>query len=514
MMSNRTIALVTALTLFAGLPACESNSSSASPSSGASDRTEAESSEESTPDDPNNDLAADQTEDDQSAEVRPPSESKAEIMSRLPDVIDRVMPAVVGISTQKSVDMRRSPFGPGGPPMPFPFFDRRDQQRERPERKKRGIGSGAIVSEDGTILTNHHVVKGADEITVRMHDDREFDAKVLGTDEATDIAVIQIKEPPENLQPIEIGNSNKLRLGESVVAIGNPFGLSGTVTYGIVSAKGRANVGLADYEDFIQTDAAINPGNSGGPLVDTNGKLVGINTAIMSRSGGYQGIGFAIPSEMAQSVMNKILEHGEVRRGHLGVAIQSLTPELANAFDLPESTEGVVVAKVEEESPAATAGLKRGDVITHFKGKKVDGASQLRNRVARQSPGDEVNLTIRRNGEQQTMTVTLGALHGDSGTGTHSDILDGLSLGSVDSEARKQFRIPRELDDRVVVTDINPDSPAARTGLQPGDVILEANRKEVTSVEDFAEIYRNAKQRVLVLLYRDGNTLFAPIPKR
>lgn len=510
-MANRTIALLTGLLFVASLPACKSNDSEASPASSNSSKSQTQQ-ESSGGDDPSASPESDGAAS--SPEVKMPSERKANIMGQLPGVIDKVMPAVVGISTTKTVDVRRSPFGPGGPPMPFPFFDRGPND-EPPQREKQGIGSGAIVSKDGTVLTNHHVVKGADDITVRMHDGQEFEAEVLGSDEATDVAVLKIKDPPENLKPIEIGSSEELKLGESVVAIGNPFGLSGTVTYGIVSAKGRANVGLADYEDFIQTDAAINPGNSGGPLVDMNGRLVGVNTAILSRSGGYQGIGFAIPAEMARSVMNKILKHGEVRRGHLGVMIQSLTPELAKAFDLPKTQSGVVVAKVQEGSPAAEAGLKRGDVIVGFKGNKVKDANQLRNAVAQQSPGDEVDLTIRRDGQQQTLDVKLGALHGGEGTGGAGDggLMEGLSLSGLTDSARAQFDVPRQIEGGVVVTEVKPRSPAAKTGLQPGDVILEANRKTVTSVEEFAEVYHAAENRVLLLLYRDGSTLFAPIPK-
>jgi serine protease Do len=302
-----------------------------------------------------------------------------------------------------------------------------------------------------------------------------------------------------------------------VVAIGNPFGLSSSVTYGIVSAKGRANVGLAEYEDFIQTDAAINPGNSGGALVNMQGELIGINTAILSRSGGYQGIGFAIPANMAQSVMTKLLETGEVNRGYLGVLIQTLTPDLAQAFDLPEDTKGVVISNVKEDGPADEAGLQQGDIVVKFDGENIDSANTLRNVVAQKSPGSKVSVTVLRDGDKTTVQVKLGALNGSKdGRLSMKDkgVLQGLTLGEIDQEIRQKLELPEQIDKGVAVLEIEPGSPAARTGLEPGDVILEANRRPIESVGAFAEAYDQANRRLLLLIYRNGQTVFLAIPKQ
>ena len=445
----------------------------------------------------------------------PEKQAKLDIISHLPDVVEKALPGVVGLSTKRVVDSRphQFPFGNN------PFFDDSPFGRRMPDqREQQGMGSGVIVDKDGTILTNNHVVEGADEIRVSFSDRRdELNAKIVGTDKATDIAVLKLENPPEDLKPVPIGDSDKIRLGEPVVAIGNPFGLSSSVTYGIVSAKGRANVGLADYEDFIQTDAAINPGNSGGALLNMEGELIGINTAILSRSGGYQGIGFAIPSKMAQSVMQKLLTTGEVRRGHLGIYIQTLSSELAEAFNLPKDTKGVVVSRVQEDSPAQRSGLQQGDVITKFEGEEVETANDLRNVVAQQSPGSRVDVTVVREGEEKTIEVELGSLGGGTDGKLEFErqgMLQGLVLGSIDSEAREQFDIPEGIEHGLVVSNIKRGSPAARTGLRPGDVILEVNRNKVRSIDQFQEAYDRAERRVLLLIYRDGSTLFLAIPKR
>lgn len=308
------------------------------------------------------------------------------------EVVAAVKPSVVNISSTKTIRRR-------GMPSPFfndPFFKRffGDEFRsfEMPkEYKQSGLGSGVIVDKDGYILTNNHVVKGADEIKVKLSDEREFKGKVIGVDPKTDLAVIKIDS--NHLPVIKLGDSDKLQVGETVIAIGNPFGLSHTVTSGIVSATGRANVGIADYEDFIQTDAAINPGNSGGALVNVRGELVGINTAIFSTTGGYQGIGFAIPSNMTKVVMDSLIKKGKVIRGWLGVTIQPLTPDLAKQFNLKDK-KGVLVADVVEDSPAEKTGIERGDVIVEFDGKKVDDVTDLRNMVANTLPNEEVPIKL------------------------------------------------------------------------------------------------------------------------
>ena len=386
------------------------------------------------------------------------------------------------------------------------------------KREQRGMGSGVVVSKDGTIITNNHVVEGADKIRVSFSNRRtEYEAEIAGTDSATDLAVLKLKEPPQDLKPLSFGNSDDIRLGEPVVAIGNPFGLSSSVTYGIVSAKGRADVGLAEYEDFIQTDAAINPGNSGGALVNMQGELIGINTAILSRSGGYQGIGFAIPANMAESVMTKLLETGEVNRGYLGVLIQTLTPELAQAFDLPDDTKGVVISNVKEGGPADEAGLEQGDIVVTFDGEDIDSANTLRHSVAQKTPGSKVSVTVMRDGEETTVQVKLGALNGSTnGRLSMKDkgVLQGLTLGELDEQIRQKLEIPEQIDQGVAVVDIESGSPAARTGLEPGDVILEANRRPIESVDEFAEAYEKAERRLLLLIYRNGQTVFLAIPKR
>ncbi|MFB6351268.1 MAG: PDZ domain-containing protein [Bradymonadaceae bacterium] len=384
---------------------------------------------------------------------------KVEIISQLPDVVDEAMPGVVGLSTQRVVKRDFPPFFPGAPFGP-----------DAPRRRVRGIGSGVIVDKKGTILTNHHVVQGAD--------------------------------------------SSEIKLGEPVVAIGQPFGLSGTVTYGIVSAKGRQNVGLAEYEDFIQTDAAINPGNSGGALVNMEGQLIGINTAILSKTGGYQGIGFAIPSTMAKRVMTQLIEDGQVERGYLGVLAQTLTPELAEAFGVPKETEGVVITDVQQDSPAAEAGLQQGDVIVEVKGQAITTASDLRLVIAQTPPGKTVEMTVIRGGERRTVQVELGALRKAGGQQKvdQPGMLQGLVLGSIDEKTREEFDLPDNLEKGLVVQGVQPGSPASRTGLRPGDVLLEVNRKELTSIEQLTQAYKQAERRILLLVYRDGNRFYVPIP--
>lgn len=453
------------------------------------------------------------------ADAGPVGESgqkRLELISQLPDVVDQALPGVVGLSTRRAVesDPHRFPFGD------HPFFRDMPFGQQPPEGQRRqrgGVGSGVIVDEDGTIVTNNHVVEGADDIEVRFSERRrQFDATIVGTDKATDLAVLKLENPPEDLQPIPFGESGNLRLGQPVVAIGNPFGLSGSVTYGIVSATGRQDVGLADYEDFIQTDAAINPGNSGGALVNMEGELIGINTAILSRSGGYQGIGFAIPSKMVRSVTRQLIDDGEVERGHLGVLIQDLSPELAEAFDVPKGTTGAVVSRVQPDSPGEEAGLQQGDVIVEFDGQSVESASGLRNRVAHTPPGETVELKIIRQGNARSVEVELGALEGGGGGPHERDkqgMLEGLVLGPVDQQAREEFEIPAEFEQGIVVRDITPGSPASRSGLRPGDVILEVNRQEVASTEDLTGAYQQADRRILLLVYRDQGTLFLAIPK-
>ncbi|MDH7500527.1 MAG: DegQ family serine endoprotease [candidate division NC10 bacterium] len=326
------------------------------------------------------------------------------------EVAKSTKPAVVNISTTKVIRLREAPLSPF---FNDPFFRRFFGEdffrgfRVPPEQRVQSLGSGVIVNQDGYIITNNHVVEQASEIRVLLGDKREFTGRVVATDPRTDVAVVKISG--DHLPTIPWGDSDRLQVGEWVLAIGNPFGLNQTVTAGIISATGRANVGIADYEDFIQTDAAINPGNSGGALVNVRGELIGINTAIFSRSGGYMGIGFAIPSNMAREVMEALIKKGKVTRGWLGVQIQSVTPELAKKFGLRE-TQGVLIAAVSEKSPAQKAGMKRGDIVLEFAGKRMEDPEHLRREVAHTEPGKQVPVKIWRNGKEIMLQVVIEEL--------------------------------------------------------------------------------------------------------
>jgi serine protease Do len=429
------------------------------------------------------------------------------------DIAERAMPSVVNISSTKvrKVDPRTSPF------LNDPFFRHFfGPGNEVPrERREQGLGSGVIVTADGVVLTNNHVVEQADEIKVVTSDRREFDAKVLGTDPKSDLAVIKLQGNVTGLKPAVLGDSSRMRLGDVVLAIGNPFALGQTVTMGIVSAKGRANVGIVDYEDFIQTDAAINPGNSGGALVNMEGQLVGINTAILSRSGGYMGIGFAIPTNMAKPIMESLQKHGKVVRGWLGIAIQDLDQELRRAFKLPADASGVVISDLTPGAPAERAGLKRGDVIQKVNGVPVNSTGELRNAIAAGGTGTDVKLDILRDGKPRTVTAKLGEMPAEPGEtaekpGSRAEpgSLDGLTLESLNPALRRKFQIGSGVTQGAVVTSVAPGSPAARAGLRPGDVVLEVNREKVDSLERFKQLYGSAKGSVLMLVHRAGNTIY------
>ena len=428
-------------------------------------------------------------------------------------VAKKVSPAVVFIQVEKTVqgqpmqgffppfgdDFFRRFFGipgPGGQPHQF-------QAPAQPQRKIMAQGSGFIFRSDGYIMTNNHVVADADKVTVRLEDGREFRGKVVGADPHSDVAVVKIDA--KNLPVLPLGNSDKLEVGEWVIAVGNPFGLSHTITAGIVSAKGRSSVGITDYENFIQTDAAINPGNSGGPLVNLDGQAVGINTAIFSRSGGYMGIGFAIPINMAKAIAEQLIKHGTVIRGYLGISIQDLTPELAKSFNLaPE--KGVLIAQVTQHSPAQKAGLKRGDVIISFDGKPVTKAGPFRNRVALKTPGSKATIKVLRNGEAKTLTVVIGKLP-EKGvlSSKSSEELNklGITVQALTPELAKQLGY--EGQSGVVITRVDPGSIAAMAGLQPGILIEEVNRVPVKTIEDFQRAVRKTPPHgVLLLLIRQG----------
>jgi serine protease Do len=440
--------------------------------------------------------------------------SRVGILDNLADVVDRALPSVVGISTQMKVDARRTPHGSfDRSPSPFPAppgFEGRDPGT------RRAMGSGVVISTDGYVLTNNHVVEGADQIRVRIDQGREYDAEVVGTDPKSDLAVLHIQDAPDELDPLPFAQMKQVNLGDPVVAIGSPFGLVSTVTFGIISATGRHDVGITDYEDFIQTDAAINPGNSGGPLVNMNGEIAGINTAILSRTGGYQGIGFAIPASMAKNIAESLIKYGRVTRGWLGVGIQTLTPELASALDLSPDIKGVLVSDVQPDSPAANAGLQRGDVVVSIADNPVGGASELRNRVALRQPGESVELDVLRDGDTQTLSVQLGEMPGEAdqpAIGGGQDQLQGLTLAPLNPDLSQQFNIPADIDSGAVVAGLEPGSSAARMGLRPGDVILEVNHQRVESGDEFSRAYRTSQDRILFLIVRDGSTLFLAASK-
>jgi serine protease Do len=395
------------------------------------------------------------------------------------------------------------------------FGDQFGRQRQQPkEHKSAGLGSGVIVTSDGYIITNSHVIKDADEIKVTLTDKKEYSGKVVGSDPKTEIAVVKIEA--KDLPTISWGNSDSLQVGEVVLAVGNPYGLNQTVTMGIISALGRANVGIADYEDFIQTDAAINPGNSGGALVNVKGDLVGINTAIYTTSGGYQGIGFAIPSNMVKSIMDSLVSKGKVVRGWLGVTIQRVTPELAKQFDLKDDT-GALIGDVIEEGPAEKAGLQRGDIILEYDGKKIEEPYVLRNMVANSLPGEQHTVEILREGKTSKVTITIGELPSDGQpveTDEFQNVMKGITVQNMTPELAKKLRIPEKIKG-VIITDIDENSMAAGI-LAQGDVIQEINRNKVTDTKAYTSMVSKIKkdESVLLLIFRGGSSLFVTLSQK
>ncbi|RMF94925.1 MAG: DegQ family serine endoprotease [Gammaproteobacteria bacterium] len=425
----------------------------------------------------------------------------------------------------------RAPAAAIGGPLPFgdgwPFNDdffrrffgedfpappgRAPAPRQPRGRQVIGQGSGfvfdakhGLLKDKTYILTNNHVVDKAEKIRVRLEDGREFDAKVTGRDPQSDIAVIEIDA--SGLPALRLGDSSKLEVGEWVVAMGNPFGLSHTLTVGVVSAKGRTSLGINDYEDFIQTDAAINPGNSGGPLLNLDGEVVGINTAIFTRSGGYMGVGFAIPSNLAREIARQLIDKGEVTRGYLGIVIQQLTADLAESFGL-EPGQGVLVSQVTDDSPAAKAGIRQGDIVVAYQGRPVTDVGDFRNRVSLTPPGSRATLTVLRDGKRRTLTAVIGKLDENAvaaAAPAHSEEELGLTVQTLTSELARQFDV--EADSGVVVTAVEPGSIAALAGIRPGTVILEVNREPVKTAADFKRAVAAAagERRLLLLVRQDG----------
>ncbi|MBI3621025.1 MAG: DegQ family serine endoprotease [Nitrospirae bacterium] len=430
-------------------------------------------------------------------------------------------PAVVNISTSRVIKGRQ-----GGaqqnPLFEDPFFrrffgDDFFRQFEAPQsRREQSLGSGVIVDSNGYIVTNNHVVAQADEIKVLLADKREFTGKMVGTDPKTDIAVIKIEGT--NLPTAPWGDSGQLKVGEYVLAIGNPFGLNQTVTMGIISAVGRANVGIADYEDFIQTDAAINPGNSGGALINSRGELIGVNTAIFSRSGGYMGIGFAVPSNMVRLVMTSLIKEGKVTRGWLGVSIQEVSSDLAKQFGLKDA-RGALVSDVLKDTPADRAGLKRGDVIVKYNGHDVTNAGQLRNLVAETPVGQQAPLVVIREKREKELTVKIeeqpkevAGSGGGPGASPENEALAGLEVQQLTPTLADQLNLPHAITG-VVIVNVEGGSVAEEAGVRAGDVIVEINRQPVKNLDDYRRIGRqlHAGESVLLLLNRGGQMLFVTV---
>jgi serine protease Do len=426
-------------------------------------------------------------------------------------VAKEVSPAVVFIQVEKEVEQQgySNPFGENSP-FNDEFFRRFFQLPENTpnnndqKRFTTGQGSGFLISSDGYIMTNNHVVGDADKVTVQLLDGREFDAETIGTDPSTDVALIKI-DANEKLPFLPLGDSDALEVGDWVLAFGNPFGLSHTLTAGIVSAKGRSGIGLTDYENFIQTDAAINPGNSGGPLVNLDGEVIGMNTAIFSRSGGYMGIGFAIPINMAQNVRNQLVEHGSVTRGRLGVLIQDLTKELAESFDI-DQRNGILVAQVQEDSPAEKAGLKQGDVILKLDGNEINEVSQFRNKIAMTAPETKVELQILRDGKKKKLDVVIGTMESaDKALPVASGHLPelGLRLQTLTQELADQLGYDGLQG--VLVAEVESGSVAEKAGLQRGALIQEVNRQVVTDPAQVKELIEKNNKNTILLLVRQGN---------
>jgi serine protease Do len=453
------------------------------------------------------------------ANVKVTQRSEAASAHGYSGIVKQVVPAVVNISSTKMVktsgngipdDIFRQFFGDQGPSGRFnvPQFNGPEEQRER------GTGSGVIVSSNGYILTNNHVVDGATEVMVTLHDKRELKARVIGTDPSTDIAVIKIEG--SNFPTLTLADSSKVEVGDIVLAVGDPFGVGQTVTQGIVSATGRSGLGIEEREDFIQTDAAINPGNSGGALVDDEGHLVGINTAIVGNSGGNVGIGFAVPINMAKHDMDSILAHGKVERGYMGVIPQDVTPSLARTFHT--TTNGALLGDVTPGSPAAQANLKKGDIVVELNGQPISNANELRLRVGNMEPNTAITLKVLRDGKQMDVAMHLGEVpareqRASSASPENSNTsLAGVAVESLTPDIAQQLKLSPATRG-VVVDKVDPSSNAAEAGLQQGDVIQEVNRQPVATAQEFHRIVSSKEKDspILLLVNRGGNTAYVAI---
>ncbi|MCA9068905.1 MAG: DegQ family serine endoprotease [Planctomycetaceae bacterium] len=456
---------------------------------------------------------------------QPQQETALDLSDSFRAVAKALRPSVVSITSVKTIDRSNSQqrfqqfdhpqlpeqlreyFGDEGLDRFFQFSNPQGTYQQQ------GLGSGVVISEDGYLLSNNHVVRNADEVTVILSDERQFKAELVGSDAATDLAVLKIDAT--GLTPAKLGDSSSLSVGDWVLAIGSPMGLEQTVTAGIISATGRANVGIADYEDFLQTDAAINPGNSGGPLLNLRGEVIGINTAISSRGGGNDGIGFAIPVNMAKWVANQLIENGEVKRGFLGVMIQDLNGPLAKKLNV-NVDDGALVAQVLSDSPASKAGLKPGDVVMKLDGHKVNSPKSLQNAVEKLDIGKAYDLTILRGGEEQTLSVTIEKMPTDdlqarstqSGSQNRFDEL-GLDVQELTSRLRSQLNIKGNVEG-VVVSKVEAGTPADNAGLKAGDVIEKVGNEKVTTPDEFEAAIKNSKLEdgILLLVHANGGSKF------
>jgi len=444
------------------------------------------------------------------------------------EVARKVSPSVVLIQVERETETAQiSPFGfpfgdgelgPFGDDLfkrffgdRFPDMPRFNAPGKQPGKQRSVVGQGSgfvfasnnkLLGNKTYILTNNHVVERNDKISVKFLDGREFEAKIKGTDPKSDIAVIEIET--SGLPAVQLGDYSQLEVGEWVVAIGNPFGLSHTLTVGVVSAKGRTSLGINDYEDFIQTDAAINPGNSGGPLVNLDGEVIGMNTAIFSRSGGYMGIGFAIPINLVERIAHQLIEKGEVVRGYLGIMIQPLTPDLAKSFDLKDD-KGILVAQVTKNSPADKAGLKAGDVIVSYQGRSVSDTGDFRNQVALAQPGSKVEFDIIRDGRQRSITVKIDKLSDNKLAAQEPSQASGtlgLTVQTITADLARQFGA--KAGQGVIVTEVAPGSVATMAGISRGSVILEVNRKAVNTAAEFSQAVKASTNNKVLLLVRDN----------
>ncbi len=449
------------------------------------------------------------------------AQTQQEGITTFAPIVEKVASSVVTVFTTQTVSRGLTTF-PFGDDTLRQFFGGQSPQRQG-KQTLQGLGSGVIVSPDGYIITANHVVSGAEEIMVGLGTElRKYKAKKVGTDPGTDVALLKIEE--KNLPAITFADSEKARAGDIVLAIGNPFGLRQTVTMGIISAVGRGGMGIVDYENFIQTDAAINMGNSGGALVDTEGRLLGINTAIFSRSGGNQGVGFAIPANLARDVMQSLREKGRVVRGYIGASVQTLTPELAEAMKLKGQPTGALVGEVVPKSPSERAGMKTGDVITAVNGKKISDARELRLMIGSMAPGTKVPIEVNREGQSKNINVELAEMPAgaaeqgaeaapeEAAQPEKATVFGGVAVADVTDDIRNALNLSKDVKG-AVIAEIDPDSSAAKAGLREGDVIQEVNKQPVKNAKDLVAISKRLKpnEKILIRVWSQGRSGFVAL---